>query len=292
MKLKLTDYLIIVGVIILLAIGTFAVLKKKNFSNLPIEKEVQVYFDVFFRGVTISGNTVPFNTNDDAFITIRNVPYTKLKIVGVQGRPRMKVITSNNTEGFLIVEDASTPNLYDFIVRLEDKAKKTPDGLVVGGNKLKMGIPVVIEGSTYKYSGTISNIIEVDEQLTPPEQTDKSLIEKEIEKEIYSAPEEPFVNETQPSQEQEALQNETQTENKDATGTATKSTAVEDKPTTQPAATQSTKPAATQTTQPAATQSTKPTATQTTKPTATQTTKPAAKTAPKPNTAPAAKTTK
>ena len=162
-KLKVTDIIIIALIIIFVIIGTFAVFKKKHFSNLPIEKETKINFEVFFRGVTISDTVVPFKIDDNAFITIRNVPYTKLKIVDFDGRPRMKSIAANNKNGFIIVEDASMPNLYDFIVRLEDTAKKTPDGYVAGGNKIKMGIPVVIEGEKYKYTGTISNVFEVKE---------------------------------------------------------------------------------------------------------------------------------
>ena len=162
-KLKVTDIVIIALIIVFVIIGTFAVFKKKHFSNLPIEKETKINFEVFFRGVTISDTVVPFKIDDNAFITIRNVPYTKLKIVDFDGRPRMKSIAANNKNGFIVVEDASMPNLYDFIVRLEDTAKKTPDGYVAGGNKIKMGIPVVIEGEKYKYTGTISNVFEVEE---------------------------------------------------------------------------------------------------------------------------------
>lgn len=162
-KLKITDYIIILLIIILVIIGTLAVFKKKNFSNLPVEKEVTIQFEVFFRGVTISDTESPFKAGDNAFITIRNVPYTKLKIVAMDGRPRMTILPAKNDKGYIIAEDISMPNLFDFIVKLEDKAKKTPDGYVAGGNKIKMGIPVVIEGEKYKYSGTISNVQEVEE---------------------------------------------------------------------------------------------------------------------------------
>lgn len=162
-KLKLTDFVIIIGIIIFICVGFFSVVKKRNFSNLPVEKDVKIQFEVFFRGVTISSNEAPFKIGEDAFITIRNVPYTKLKIVDMNGSPRMKILSAKNNKGFIITEDASTPNLFDFIVRLEDNAKKTSDGYVAGGNKIKMGIPVVIEGEKYKYSGTVSNVFEVDE---------------------------------------------------------------------------------------------------------------------------------
>ncbi len=161
-KLKLTDYIIIAVILILIAVCSLVLLKKKNFSNLPIEKETYIQFEVFFRGVSISSDEVPFKIGDNAFITIRNVPYTKLKIVGLDGRPRMTLLPANNAKGYVIAEDVSMPNLFDFIVRLEDKAKKTPDGYVAGGNKIKMGIPVVIEGEKYKYQGTISNVLEVE----------------------------------------------------------------------------------------------------------------------------------
>ncbi len=162
-KLKLTDYIIIAAVIIFIIIGALIFFKKQNFSNLPVEKETDIQFEVFFRGVTITDSEVPFKVGEDAFITIRNVPYTKLKIAAMDGRPRMTVIPAANDKGYEVLADVSMPNLYDFVLKLEDKAKKTPDGYVAGGNKIKMGIPVVIEGERYKYQGTISNVREVRE---------------------------------------------------------------------------------------------------------------------------------
>ena len=161
-KLKVTDYIIIFFLIIVMIIG-FCVFKKKNFANLPIEKETKIMFDVIFRGVSISGKAAPFRVGDEAFITIRNVPYTKLKIIGVDGSPRLTYVPSKNKEGYKVIEDVSAPGVFDIIVRLEDNAKKTSDGYVAGGNKIKMGIPVVIEGQLYRYQGTISNIFEVQE---------------------------------------------------------------------------------------------------------------------------------
>ena len=48
-KLKITDYIILALIVIGLIIGTLAVFKKKNFSNLPIEKETKINFEEFFR---------------------------------------------------------------------------------------------------------------------------------------------------------------------------------------------------------------------------------------------------
>jgi len=174
-KLRITDYIIILLILVLVAVGGFAVFKKKNFSNLPVEKEATIQFDVFFRGITTSTPELPFKAGDDAFITIRNVPYTKLKIIDSEAQQRMTYV--NTPKGSTVAPDVSMPNLIDCIVKLEDKAKKTPDGFVAGGNKIKMGIPVVIEGEKYKYQGTISNVYEVNSESataqdsTEPEET-------------------------------------------------------------------------------------------------------------------------
>ena len=163
-KLRLTDYLIIIAVLVFGAVLFFGIYKKKNFANLPVEKEVKIQFDVFFRGITLSTPENPFKVGEDAFITIRNVPYTKLKIVDMDGQARMTYKKKKNGQGAMPAVDISMPNLFDCIVKLEDTAKKTSDGYVAGGNKIKMGIPVVIEGEKYKYQGTISNVYEVEEQ--------------------------------------------------------------------------------------------------------------------------------
>ena len=59
---------------------------------------------------------------------------------------------------FLIVEDVSQANMYDITVTLTDTAKITKDGAVVGGNKIKMGLPITLEGKDYKFNGTVSDL--------------------------------------------------------------------------------------------------------------------------------------
>ena len=46
-KLKLTDYIIIAFIILAVVIGSLVLFKKKNFSNLPVEKETKILFEVF-----------------------------------------------------------------------------------------------------------------------------------------------------------------------------------------------------------------------------------------------------
>ncbi|MBQ2645343.1 DUF4330 domain-containing protein [bacterium] len=154
------------GIIILIILGLVLLGKNKFFYKTPVLDEKDITFTVFFRGVTITDNTSPFKTGENAFITIRNVPYTKLQITDVKVDRRKIFLETNKKGDYQPVDDISSPFLYDFAVTLKDKAKITDDGAVVGGNKVKMGIPVVIEGQKYKFTGVVSNIQIADEANT------------------------------------------------------------------------------------------------------------------------------
>ena len=76
------------------------------------------------------------------------------------------------------MEDYSSPFQYDAVVTLIDDAKITKDGAVVGGNKIKIGLPIVLEGFNYRLGGTISNVqILEDEDV----KTINSFVEKQKE---------------------------------------------------------------------------------------------------------------
>ena len=113
--------------------------------------------EVYFRNVVITSNNSPFEEGDETFITIRNVPYTKLKIVNVN-YDRKKVILPTERNNYQVVDDLTSPFNYDFLVTVEDDAKITKDGAVVGGNKIKIGLPVTLEGVDYRLNGIVSNI--------------------------------------------------------------------------------------------------------------------------------------
>lgn len=59
---------------------------------------------------------------------------------------------------YFLVPDPAQPAIFDAVVTITDTAKITKDGAVVGGNKIKMGLPVTLEGNNYKFNGTISDV--------------------------------------------------------------------------------------------------------------------------------------
>jgi len=124
-------------------------------ADKQIEATAPIEFQVYLRGVTFTGQEFPVKVDEKTFITIRNVPYTELTVSNVVSQSK-KILSP--TEKALIVEDPSQPALYDAVVTVNDTAKITRDGAVVGGNKIKIGLPVTIEGEKYRFNGIISDI--------------------------------------------------------------------------------------------------------------------------------------
>lgn len=154
-KLNIIDFLIITGVIIALFVGLSTAKKFRQTADKQIEATSPITFQIFLRGVTVTGSEFPIKINDKSFLTIRNVPYTELTVTDVSSQPRKMLVQASKS---MIVVDPSQPALFDAVVTVKDSAKITKDGAVVGGNKIKMGLPVTLEGKNYRFNGTISDV--------------------------------------------------------------------------------------------------------------------------------------
>lgn len=158
-KCNLVDLIIVLGVIIALCVGVFTVKHFRQTADKQIEATSPITFQVFLRGVTVTGEEFPIYEGGKTFITIRNVPYTELDVTSVNSEPRLTAVATNKaSEQYILIKDPSQPAIFDAIVTIKDIAKITKDGAVVGGNKIKMGLPVTLEGENYKFNGTISNV--------------------------------------------------------------------------------------------------------------------------------------
>ena len=154
-KISYIDFIIILGVLLALFVGLLTVKHFRQTADTQIEATAPVEFQVFLRGITVTGGDFPIKVNDNTFITIRNVPYTELSVKNVNFQPRKVLVSGGKSES---VEDPAQPYLFDAVVSIKDTAKITKDGAVVGGNKIKMGLPVTLEGEKYRFNGTISDI--------------------------------------------------------------------------------------------------------------------------------------
>ena len=154
-KFGFVDFVIIVGVVIALFVGICTAKHFRQTADKQIEATSPITFQVFLRGVTVTGDAFPITTKDKTFITIRNVPYTELSVIDVKSEPRK---TFSPIAKKQLVPDPAQPSIFDAIITITDTAKITKDGAVVGGNKIKMGLPVTLEGKKYKFNGTISDV--------------------------------------------------------------------------------------------------------------------------------------
>lgn len=156
----LIDIVIVLLILLALGVGYYTYKHLRQTADKQIEKTSKIAFQVFLRGVTITGTENPIKAGDKTFISIRNVPYTDLKVIDSKIDTK-KVILPNPSGNppFTVVQDFSQVFMYDIIVTVVDNAKITKDGAVVGGNKIKIGLPITLEGKNYKFNGTVSNVV-------------------------------------------------------------------------------------------------------------------------------------
>lgn len=153
------DILVALAVIAALVVGYLTYKHFRQTAGNQIESTSKIAFQVFLRGVTITGPTNPIKVGEETFISIRNVPYTNLKVENVKIDSK-KIIVPNpkGNPPFVLIDDYSQVFMYDIVVTVLDNATITKDGPVVGGNKIKIGLPITLEGKTYKFNGTVSDV--------------------------------------------------------------------------------------------------------------------------------------
>ena len=153
---KIAKIIIAVGLIIAAAVGFMTFKGMHQTADKQIEATSKITFDVYLRSLTFTGDNIPVKAGDKTFISIRNVPYTNLDVIDVKSERRKIVLPVLNKP--VVMDDASQSSLYDVVITLTDNAKITKDGAVVGGNKIKIGLPITLEGKDYKFTGTVSDL--------------------------------------------------------------------------------------------------------------------------------------
>ncbi|MBO6273048.1 DUF4330 domain-containing protein [bacterium] len=158
MNKKLFDIIIVLGLILVIGVGIITAKGMRSTASKQIESKSKIEFEVFLRSVTVSNPECPIKIGDKTFISIRNVPYSDLDVVDVKYLPKQTTVPAKNAKGYIAVPDAGFVDTYDIVVKVKDEALITKDGAVVGGNKIKMGLPITLEGKTYKFTGSVSDL--------------------------------------------------------------------------------------------------------------------------------------
>ena len=90
-------------------------------------------------------------------IVIRNQPAGRVTLVSVDDLTPPLVAVQ--PDGSVVVADAPItvlPRQARFV--MEANAEIKPSGVVIGGTKLKVGVPVELEGQLYRLSGVVSGV--------------------------------------------------------------------------------------------------------------------------------------
>ena len=158
MNKKIVDIIIVVGLLLVVGVGIITAKGMRSTASKQIEAKSDIEFVVFLRNVTVSNSICPIKSGEKTFISIRNVPYSDLDVIDVNYIPKKTVVAAKNYKGYIVVDDAALLDTYDIVVKVKDTAFITKDGAVAGGNKIKIGLPITLEGKTYKLNGTVSDI--------------------------------------------------------------------------------------------------------------------------------------
>ena len=118
------DIIIVSGLVIALIVGFFTYTNMRQTADKQIEATSKIMFDVFVRGVALTGEGLPIKKDEKVFISIRNVPYSDLKIIDVKSDRKKTILPTFNSKKVIVVEDISQANLYDIVVTLEDVANE------------------------------------------------------------------------------------------------------------------------------------------------------------------------
>ena len=82
-------------------------------ADKQIEATSSITFQVFLRGVTVTGADFPIKNGSKSFITIRNVPYTELNVIDVKSTPRQTAVPSGHSiKQYILIKDPAQPALY------------------------------------------------------------------------------------------------------------------------------------------------------------------------------------
>ena len=157
---NLLDALIVSGVMVGV-IGVAAVKGGYSSVNKIVEKQGPAEIDLMIRAnITDLGM---FKAGEKAFVTIRNQPYDKVAIVKVSAKRSEIAVPINDGKGFRITTDPTMPYSSEVILTLRSDGMQTEDGIIWGGQKMKVGVPVDVEGFKYRLRGSVLDVRMVEE---------------------------------------------------------------------------------------------------------------------------------
>lgn len=128
-------------------------------SGQVVKGEGDIEYTIFMRNLKTMQPDL-FEPGKKLSITIRNQPRGEVQIVDAKRNPRQVTLlgASGNVQ---TVADPTEPHGYDYFVTLRDHALFTADGYVTEGIKVKIGLPIDVEGQRFRVPGVIVDVREL-----------------------------------------------------------------------------------------------------------------------------------
>lgn len=158
-KISVFDILLIITLLFSTSGFLFAKAEKTGLNKV-IEGKENIAIEILVPDVnsgSLDNKNNIFKVGEKTAITIRNRPYTKLDII--QSEPKSKLLIIPDFHGsFKTLVDPNRLEIKDYTVTITDTALKTNDGYVIGGNKIKIGNQIELEGFNYRLTGKVINL--------------------------------------------------------------------------------------------------------------------------------------
>ncbi len=91
-------------------------------------------------------------------VIIRNQPYGTIDIKSIQVLPRTIMVPQPNGSVKELPDTRSNNFSTDMLLTLQGKAQVTADGPVLGNSKVKIGMPIELDGFNYNFNSTVIDV--------------------------------------------------------------------------------------------------------------------------------------
>lgn len=135
--------------------GTSGSLAQIGVPTKPVE------VDVIVRGLSIrqpQDLVKEFQTKKKTNVIIRNQPYGQVDIKSVKELPKTVVVTQPDGTVKALADPRKDIFSTDMVITLGGKAQITKNGPVLGSSKLKIGVPIELEGFDYNFNASVIDV--------------------------------------------------------------------------------------------------------------------------------------
>jgi len=143
--------------------GTSGSVAQVGASTKPIE------VDLLVRGLNVRNPQDLFNqglkAGGKANIIIRNQPHGQIEIKSVKQLPKTVLVPQPNGSVKELLDPRANQFSTDLLMTVGGTAQITDTGPVLGNSKLKIGVPVELEGFNYDFNATVIDL-RIKDKLT------------------------------------------------------------------------------------------------------------------------------